>query len=240
MNTHRSGAGTRLRTWWLLSILPLAGLVMSTGQAISAVEDNWSAQTIQAMKDQQGSQTTARKQSRRGVRVAALGSPAYEADEAAAPRRASRSRDTFRLNKKARRERSVEARTTPRKSARVRVASLGRSMPDLAAPSPSLSGGIRWVASSGCLAGSLRGVLASIASNFGPVTVTFTCRSAARNRSVGGARRSMHLTGNAADFRVHGNRGAVMAFLRSSGSVGGLKHYGGGLFHIDTGARRSW
>jgi hypothetical protein len=31
-----------------------------------------------------------------------------------------------------------------------------------------------------------------------------------------------------------------MAYLRSSGMVGGLKHYGGGLFHIDTGARRSW
>jgi hypothetical protein len=28
--------------------------------------------------------------------------------------------------------------------------------------------------------------------------------------------------------------------LRSNGSVGGLKHYGGGLFHIDNGARRSW
>jgi hypothetical protein len=27
-----------------------------------------------------------------------------------------------------------------------------------------------------------------------------------------------------------------MAYLRST--VGGLKHYGGGLFHIDTGPRR--
>jgi hypothetical protein len=31
-----------------------------------------------------------------------------------------------------------------------------------------------------------------------------------------------------------------MAFLRSHGSVGGLKHYGGGLFHIDSGPRRGW
>jgi hypothetical protein len=39
---------------------------------------------------------------------------------------------------------------------------------------------------------------------------------------------------------VRGNWRGVWAYLRSSGGVGGIKHYGGGLFHIDTGARRSW
>ncbi|NJO33856.1 MAG: hypothetical protein HC869_12640, partial [Rhodospirillales bacterium] len=48
------------------------------------------------------------------------------------------------------------------------------------------------------------------------------------------------LTGNAVDFRVRGNWRGVWAYLRSAGGVGGLKHYGGGLFHIDTGARRTW
>jgi len=101
-------------------------------------------------------------------------------------------------------------------------------------------GGVKWVASSGCLDGSLKGVVYQVASNYGPVTVSSTCRSKSHNARVGGAKRSKHLTGDAVDFRVHGNVSATYAFLRSSGSVGGLKHYGGGLFHIDNGDRRSW
>jgi len=122
----------------------------------------------------------------------------------------------------------------------VQVASLGSTIPE-SAPQPSLTGGgpVRWVASASCLAGNLRAVIAEVAS-FGSVTVSSTCRSHSHNRRVGGARRSHHLTGNAVDFRIRGNIRAAFAYLRSSGLVGGLKHYGGGLFHIDTGARRSW
>lgn len=109
------------------------------------------------------------------------------------------------------------------------------------APSRSLTGGgVRWVASAGCLAGSLKSVVYQVASKFGPVTVNSTCRSKARNRAVGGAGKSKHLSGQAVDFRVAANVSAVYAYLKSTGSVGGLKHYGGGLFHIDTGPRRSW
>lgn len=108
-------------------------------------------------------------------------------------------------------------------------------------PSRSLTGGgVRWVASAGCLAGSLKSVVYQVASKFGPVTVNSTCRSKARNRAVGGAGKSKHLSGQAVDFRVAANVSAVYAYLKSSGTVGGLKHYGGGLFHIDTGPRRSW
>ncbi len=108
-------------------------------------------------------------------------------------------------------------------------------------PKKSLSGGsVRWVASSGCVDGSLKSVIYSVASNFGPVTVSSTCRSKGHNRAVGGAKRSKHLTGDAIDFRVHGNNRGVYAFLRSHGTVGGLKHYGGGLYHIDNGDRRTW
>jgi uncharacterized protein YcbK (DUF882 family) len=57
---------------------------------------------------------------------------------------------------------------------------------------------------------------------------------------VGGAPRSFHLTGNAVDFRVAGSYGRVLAFLSRLRSVGGLKHYGRGVFHIDTGPRRTW
>lgn len=130
-----------------------------------------------------------------------------------------------------------------KKSKGVRVAALGNSYyPEQnAAPAKSLSGGgVRWVASAGCLNGSLKSVIYSVAANYGPVTVNSTCRSAGHNRRVGGAPKSKHLSGNAVDFRVRGNVGAVYAYLRSSGSVGGLKHYGGGLFHIDSGERRSW
>ncbi len=102
------------------------------------------------------------------------------------------------------------------------------------------SGGVRWSASQGCLNASLRGVIYQVASKFGSVRVNSTCRSSARNRRAGGARRSHHLSGNAVDFRVSGNVRAVSAYLRSHGSVGGIKHYGGGRFHIDTGQRRSW
>ena len=101
-------------------------------------------------------------------------------------------------------------------------------------------GGVSWSASSRCLNGTLRSVIYQVASRYGSLRVNSTCRSRSRNRRVGGARRSHHLTGNAVDFRVFGNVGAVASFLRSHGSIGGYKHYGGGLFHIDTGPRRRW
>ena len=122
----------------------------------------------------------------------------------------------------------------------VQVASLGDAWAPPKPSRPSLSGGVNWVASSSCLNSTLRGVIHDVASSYGRVTVSSTCRSHGHNRRVGGARRSHHLTGDAADFRVHGNWRAAYAYLRSNGSLGGVKHYGGGLFHIDTGPRRSW
>jgi hypothetical protein len=114
------------------------------------------------------------------------------------------------------------------------------SMVDALPPAKSLTGGgVRWAASASCLNGTLRSVVAQVAS-YARVTVNSTCRSKSHNRKVGGASKSHHLTGDAVDFRVHGNVGAVYAFLRSNGSLGGVKHYGGGLFHIDTGPKRSW
>lgn len=108
-------------------------------------------------------------------------------------------------------------------------------------PQESLSGGgVRWAASSGCLNGALKSIVYQVAAKFGSVTVNSTCRSKKRNARVGGARKSQHLHGNAVDFRVHSNHRAVYAYLKSLGSVGGYKHYGGGLFHIDTGVRRTW
>lgn len=131
------------------------------------------------------------------------------------------------------------------KHRRVRVASLGDEVyTPRRGPSRSVaqsgSGGIVWNAPSGCLNGTLRSVLADV-SHIATIRVNSTCRSSGHNAAVGGAHRSYHLTGDAADFRVlGGNSRAVYALLRSNGSLGGIKHYGGGLYHIDTGPRRSW
>jgi len=125
------------------------------------------------------------------------------------------------------------------RSAGTRVASLGPAYgPVYTEPKPTLSGGgnIKWVASAGCLDSRLVAVIHHVAQNYGSVTVNSTCRNHAHNRRVGGAPKSYHLTGSAADFRVHGNHGAAYSYLK--GAVGGLSHYGGGLFHIDTGPRR--
>jgi hypothetical protein len=122
------------------------------------------------------------------------------------------------------------------------VASLGREfMQFVPYEPPSLSGAaIVWRASSDCLAFALRTVLVELAASFGPLRVNSTCRSRSHNARVGGAKRSFHLTGNAADFRIAGSARPVLAFLRARPDVGGIKHYGQGVFHIDTGARRTW
>lgn len=116
-----------------------------------------------------------------------------------------------------------------------------KTLTDVSPPSKSLTGGgVRWVATSSCLNGTLVSVIGQVAANYGATTVSSTCRSKGHNANVGGAKKSHHLTGNAVDFRVHGNWRGAYAFLRSHGSLGGVKHYGGGLFHADTGPKRSW
>ena len=145
---------------------------------------------------------------------------------------------------------TVAARTTQepdsavpprRRRSGVQLASLEDDGQPLPSAAPSLTGqAVRWVASSGCLDSTLRRVIGEVAASFGPVTVNSTCRSVTRNAAVGGARHSYHLSGSAADFRIHSNARAVHAYLSAHRSVGGLKHYGGGLFHVDVGPRRTW
>lgn len=128
---------------------------------------------------------------------------------------------------------------TPKHShkAHRKYAALTNSLSD-AAPAKSLTGGgVRWAAPSSCLNGTLVGVVQHVAATYGSVTVSSTCRCRGHNAAVGGARHSQHLSGNAVDFRVHGNYGAAMAYLRG---FGGFHHYGGGLFHVDTGPHRTW
>ncbi|MFT5511206.1 MAG: hypothetical protein ACI89J_004307 [Hyphomicrobiaceae bacterium] len=151
-----------------------------------------------------------------------------------------------------RRERTIRRAARQTRNTRayaVKVASLGVdlvSIPRSMAAKrkkrkKSITGGggrITWSASSRCVPGRLRAAINYVARNFGRVRVNSTCRSRKHNRRVGGASRSWHLKSRAADFRVFGNVGKTARYLRRV--VGGYKHYGGGLFHIDTGPRRSW
>jgi hypothetical protein len=123
-----------------------------------------------------------------------------------------------------------------------RLASLDSALHTPSPPTSLIEPGwpINWRASASCLAAPLRAALDRVASAFGPLTVNSTCRSLTHNARVGGAPRSYHLTGNAVDFRVRSQFGEVLAFLRRMRTVGGLTHYGSGVFHIDTGPRRSW
>jgi Peptidase M15 len=153
-------------------------------------------------------------------------------------RRYSRKKSYGKTAKRRKSKRTRAAKRYRYKKKHKKVAALGSSYQP---KRKSLTGGgVRWVASAGCLNGTLKSIVHQVASKFGPVTVSSTCRSRKRNARVGGARRSQHLTGNAVDFRVHANHRAAYAYLKSLGSVGGYKHYGGGLFHIDVGPRRTW
>lgn len=152
-------------------------------------------------------------------------------DEDAAPAR--------RRTRVAKQSSSDDEQPATRRSRGRQVASLGGGA-EFSAPKPSrsLSGGgnVSWAANSGCLNGTLRSAVAYVAANYGSVTVNSTCRSAGHNARVGGAPKSYHLSGDAVDLRVHGNVSGAARYLASLG--GGYKHYGGGLFHVDTGPRR--
>ncbi|SCY01925.1 YcbK family protein [Microvirga guangxiensis] len=99
---------------------------------------------------------------------------------------------------------------------------------------------LRASAPTNCLPGNLREVVADVASRFGAVSVESTHRSSGRNWRAGGARRSLHLSCRAIDFRVKARARGVMAYLRGRPEVGGLKIYRNGIIHIDNGERRSW
>ncbi len=226
MGQHTGATGIRRSSFSLFGLLAMVagafGILSLTADTASAEE--WISKVLQQMK---AAEQTVQRSS---VRVASLGGD-YSASESTP--RAKRAAI------------SDSDRPKSRGSSNTRVASLGNRRSDAdstpSRPRRSLSGGsINWIASSGCLDGTLRSVINSLASNYGPLTVNSTCRSSGHNRRVGGAPKSLHLSGDAADFRIHSNVSAAYASLRSNGSVGGLKHYGGGLFHIDNGARRSW
>ncbi|MEO1067136.1 MAG: D-Ala-D-Ala carboxypeptidase family metallohydrolase [Pseudomonadota bacterium] len=91
----------------------------------------------------------------------------------------------------------------------------------------------------GCVPFKLKRVLNHTSRKFGKVTVVSTKREPGENRRKGGARNSYHLSCQAVDFQVRGDRKKIERFLKSYEAVGGYKSYLN-HFHIDTGPRRTW
>jgi Peptidase M15 len=86
-------------------------------------------------------------------------------------------------------------------------------------------------------------ILKDIQAHFGrPIEVQSGYRSPTHNKRVGGARKSLHMRGRAADIRVQGVSGArLLTFLRSHPRVGGIGYFmAGGFIHIDDGRKRTW
>ena len=154
-------------------------------------------------------------------------------------RRVRKNRRKSRRYRSARTKRLIRIKRKKRQRGR-RVASLGTNSlparPKSSISSASSAGRIIWRARRSCLNPRLRRIIAAVASKYGRVRVNSTCRSRRHNRRVGGAPRSRHLTGDAADIRIFGKWRAARSYLRRA--AGGYIHYGGGLFHIDTGRRR--
>jgi Peptidase M15 len=89
----------------------------------------------------------------------------------------------------------------------------------------------------------LRRLLVEISSKFGrPVIVTSGCRSSKGNRRAGGARRSFHLSCQAADIKVIGvSEATVLRVARNLTGRGGIGTYcRNTVVHIDVGPRRQW
>ena len=201
-----------------LSLAALTAVALPLASARAA--DTWHEQIFAASK------VAEQQVVRRNVQTAALRTSDDDSSSASTRRKPKRA--------------SNEQEDSKPKARHSRSRSSDEDRPQRRARSGGSGGSVNWTADSGCLDGTLRGVIRSLASDYGSVTVNSTCRSRSHNANVGGAPKSYHLKGEAVDFRVNNNISAAYASLRTNGSVGGLKHYGGGLFHIDTGPRRSW
>lgn len=99
---------------------------------------------------------------------------------------------------------------------------------------------VHYNAPSKCVPGQLKSALSSVAAKYGPITVSSTFRSPAKNRKIGGKSKSWHLKCGAVDFRVHAKTNGLLTYLRANKNVGGYKRYKSGFYHIDAGPKRTW
>lgn len=74
-----------------------------------------------------------------------------------------------------------------------------------------------------------------------PLNVVSGYRTPAHNRAIGGARRSLHLQGRAADIALVNHDGAAVEAAARRIGFGGIGRYPQRNFiHVDTGRRREW
>jgi uncharacterized protein YcbK (DUF882 family) len=218
---------------FLLVAAPMAGCTASTGDTssrssstatIAQTGQSVSSLQEQAMEQQRLNISRFEEARAEFLRKYAASAGTSTDDRSAASPPAVATRYAFRPNSPARGEASEKKL--------VRKASVTSSA--------RVAGNIRINAPWECVPASLKSVINSVAANFGPVVVNSTFRSQRKNRRVGGAKSSYHLRCQAVDFRVvRGGRG-VLNYLARFRSVGGLKRYRSGFFHIDTGPRRTW
>lgn len=89
-------------------------------------------------------------------------------------------------------------------------------------------------ASRSCLTGAARALLARIENRFGPVQIVSTCRPGARIATTG--KISKHASGQAIDFRVPGQKRAVVQWLIANHKSGGTMTYSDmDHIHVDVG-----
>ena len=85
-----------------------------------------------------------------------------------------------------------------------------------------------------CLPAGLRGVLKDVEARFGAVTLVSTTELHTDNHSRGSTRHKLHTACKAIDFKVKGDRRAVVAYLRAHPEVAGVNTYGNnGVIHMD-------
>jgi hypothetical protein len=85
-----------------------------------------------------------------------------------------------------------------------------------------------------CLPATLRGVLKDVEARFGAVTLVSTTELHTDNHSRGSTRHRLHTACKAIDFKVKGDRWAVVAYLRARPEVAGVNTYGNnGVIHMD-------
>lgn len=89
-------------------------------------------------------------------------------------------------------------------------------------------------ASTDCLPGALRAVLADVAVRFGEVAVVSTHQLNTGNHSAGSIREKLHHDCRAIDFRPDRSRiEEVKAYLRTRPEIGGVESYRNGVVHMD-------
>lgn len=95
----------------------------------------------------------------------------------------------------------------------------------------------------GCFKPDLLKVIKAVEGRFGrPATITSGYRDPERNRMVGGAEESMHMSCEAADFQIDGvSKWDIANYIRSLPDRGGVGTYcHTDSIHLDTGRNRDW